>query len=377
MDFKIDKTDGNARAGIIKTAHSSIPTPVFMPVGTVGAVKALDATDLEKFVKPNIILGNTYHLYLRPGDEVIGKLGKLHGFTKFKKSFLTDSGGFQAFSLSDNVKIDDNGITFRSHIDGSQHYFTPKKVLDIQYNLGSDIMMILDDLVALPASSERIKASIERTTRWAEESIEYHRANQKIGKGLTQDIFAIIQGGTDRAFREKSAKELSVMDFDGFAIGGLSVGESNKEMYDTVEWTTQFMPKDKPRYLMGVGTPENLVESVSRGVDMFDCVMPTRNARNGTLFTSFGKINIKSAKFKEDKEPLDSECECMVCKTYSRAYLSHLFRAKEITYFRLGTIHNLFYYQNLMKEMRKAILDGSFKKFKKEFYKKREADSTN
>ncbi len=371
MDFKIDNTDGKARACTIKTAHSTIQTPVFMPVGTVGAVKALDATDLATFIEPQIILGNTYHLYLRPGDNVVKKMGKLHGFTKYPKSFLTDSGGFQAFSLSDNVKIDEGGITFRSHIDGSKHYFTPKKVLDIQYNLGSDIMMILDDLVALPATQERIKASIERTTRWAEESIEYHRANQVEGKGLEQNIFAIIQGGTDKAFREKSARELCALDYDGFAIGGLSVGEVNQDMYDTVEWTTQFMPTDKPRYLMGVGTPEDLVENVERGVDMFDCVMPTRNARNGTLFTSYGKVNIKASRFKEDERPLDPECGCMVCKTYSRAYLCHLYRAKEITYYRLGTIHNLYYYLNLMKDMREAILNNSFSEFKKEFYAKR------
>ena len=372
MKFQIDNCDNKARACTIKTKHSTIQTPVFMPVGTVGAVKALDATDLENFLNPEIILGNTYHLYLRPSDKVVAKMGKLHGFTKFPKSFLTDSGGFQAFSLSDNVKIDEDGITFRSHIDGSKHYFTPKKVIDIQYNLGSDIMMILDDLVALPATQERIKASIERTTRWAKESIEYHRQNQAEGKSLDQNIFAIIQGGTDKAFREKSAKELCAMDYDGFAIGGLSVGEANQDMYDTVEWTTQFMPEDKPRYLMGVGTPEDLVENVSRGVDMFDCVMPTRNARNGTLFTSFGKVSIKGAKFKEDPLPIDPECGCMVCKTYSRAYLCHLIRAKEITYFRLATIHNLYYYLNLMKQMREAILENRFESFKEEFYKKRQ-----
>jgi queuine tRNA-ribosyltransferase len=372
MDFHIDNRDNKARACTIKTAHSTIKTPVFMPVGTVGAVKALDATDLQTFIKPDIILGNTYHLYLRPSDEIVNKMGKLHGFTKFSKSFLTDSGGFQAFSLSDNVKIDENGITFRSHIDGSKHYFTPKKVLDIQYNLGSDIMMILDDLVALPATKDRIKASIERTTRWAKESIEYHRANQKKGIGIEQNIFAIIQGGTDKAFREKSAKELCELDFDGFAIGGLSVGESSADMYNTVEWTTKFMPQDKPRYLMGVGTPEDLIENIQRGIDMFDCVMPTRNARNGTLFTSYGKVNIKSAKYKEDNKPLDSECGCMVCQTYSKAYLNHLFRAKEITYFRLATIHNLYYYLNLMREAREAILENRFVEFKREFYQKRE-----
>lgn len=371
MQFFIDETDGNARACTIKTAHSTIQTPVFMPVGTVGAVKALDATDLNTFLKPEIILGNTYHLYLRPNDNVVKTMGGLHGFTKFPKSFLTDSGGFQAFSLSDNVKIDENGITFRSHIDGSKHYFTPQKVIDIQNNLNSDIMMILDDLVALPATQERIKASIERTTRWAQESIDYHRANQAKGIGVNQNIFAIIQGGTDKAFREKSAKELCAMDFDGFAIGGLSVGEVNTEMYDTVEWTTQFMPTDKPRYLMGVGTPEDLVENVSRGVDMFDCVMPTRNARNGTLFTSFGKVTIKAKQYETDALPIDPECNCMVCQNYSRSYLRHLFRSREITYFRLATIHNLYYYLDLMKQMREAILENRFEAFKTEFYAKR------
>jgi len=372
MRFQIDKTDGRARACTIETAHSIVQTPVFMPVGTVGAVKALDATDLQTFLEPQIILANTYHMYIRPGDDVVAKMGKLHGFTKFSKSFLTDSGGFQAFSLSDNVKIDEGGITFRSHLDGSKHYFTPKKVIDIQHNLGSDIMMILDDLVALPATQERIAASIDRTTRWAKESIDYFRAKQREGIGVDQNIFAIIQGGTDKAFREKSARELCALDFDGFAIGGLSVGESNRDMYDTVEWTTPFMPEEKPRYLMGVGTPEDLVENVYRGVDMFDCVMPTRNARNGTLFTSFGKVNIKKACYTTDDAPIDPECGCMVCKTYSRSYLRHLFRAREITYFRLATIHNLYYYLDLMKQMREAIMQRRFEAFREAFYKKRE-----
>ena len=372
MEFQIDNTDGKARACTIKTAHSTIQTPVFMPVGTLGAVKSLDALDLQTFIKPEIILGNTYHLYLRPNDEVIRTMGKLQKFTQFPKSFLTDSGGFQAFSLSKNVKIDEGGITFASHIDGSKHYFTPKKVIDIQHNLGSDIMMILDDLVALPATQERIKASIERTTSWAKESIEYFREKQKEGVGEQQNIFAIIQGGTDKHFREKSAKELCALPFDGFAIGGLSVGEANQDMYDTVEWTTQFMPLDKPRYLMGVGTPEDLVENVSRGVDMFDCVMPTRNARNGTLFTSFGRVNIKKACYTTDESPIDPECECMVCQNYSRAYLRHLYRARELTYFRLGTIHNLYYYLNLMKEIRLSIVDEGFDEFKLDFYGRRE-----
>jgi len=371
MHFQIDATDGDARAATLTTAHSTIQTPVFMPVGTVGAVKALDALDLQSHINPQIILGNTYHLYLRPGDETVAQMGGLHGFTKFPRSFLTDSGGFQAFSLSDNVKYAEDGITFRSHIDGSKHHFTPQKVLDIQYNLGSDIMMILDDLIALPAEQERIAESIARTTRWAERSILYHRQKQAEGIGTDQNIFAIIQGGTDRAFRKQSAEELTALDFDGFAIGGLSVGEPNQAMYDTVEWTTPFMPTDKPRYLMGVGTPEDLVENVARGVDMFDCVMPTRNARNGTLFTSFGKINIKAARFTTDEDPIDPECGCMTCQNYSRSYLRHLYRARELTYFRLGTIHNLYYYLHLMEEIREAILAGKFSEFRKEFFRKR------
>lgn len=372
MKFNIDKTDGKARACTIKTAHSTIETPVFMPVGTVGSVKSLDAKDMYEELGAKIILGNTYHLYLRPNDEVVKHFGGLHGFTKFPNSFLTDSGGFQAFSLSDISKADENGIKFKSHIDGSEHYFTPKKVLDIQYNLNSDIMMILDDLVALPATRERIALSIQRTTEWAQKAIEYHMEQKSKGVGIEQNLFAIIQGGTDKEFREKSAKELCALsDYDGYAIGGLSVGEANQDMYDTVEWTTQFMPESKPRYLMGVGTPEDLVENVERGVDMFDCVMPTRNARNGTLFTSFGKINIKASKFRLDKNPIDPECDCHTCKNYSRGYISHLYRAKELSYFRLASLHNLHYYLNLMKEMRKAILEGKFKEFKEDFYSKR------
>ena len=372
MKFNLDATCKNARACTIQTAHSTIQTPIFMPVGTNATIKALDVNDMQKLLDTQIILANTYHLYLRPGDEIVKKLGKLHGFTKYDRSFLTDSGGFQAFSLSDISKADDNGIMFKSHIDGSKHYFTPSKVLDIQYNLGSDIMMILDDLVALPTTKERLKISVERTSRWAEESIKYHRQKQLDGVGIDQNIFAIIQGGIDKEFRKISAKSLCAMDFDGFAIGGLSVGESNQAMYDTVEFTTRFMPKDKPRYLMGVGTPEDLVENIERGIDMFDCVMPTRNARNGTLFTTFGKINIKSARYKLDDTPIDLACNCYTCKRYSRAYLNHLYRAKELTYFRLASLHNLHYYLTLVKEARKAILKGEFQTFKREFYNNRD-----
>ena len=371
MKFEIDAVDEQARACTIQTKHSTIQTPVFMPVGTAAAIKAVDTLDLNNYLQPQIILANTYHLYLRPGQDIIKSQGGLHRFSGFDKSFLTDSGGFQAFSLNANTKMFEDGIEFASHIDGSKHLFTPQKVLDIQYSLGSDIMMILDDLPALPATKNRIKDSIQRTTRWAKESINYHKLQQSRGLGKDQNIFAIIQGGIDKEFRKLSATQLTQMDFDGFAIGGLSVGEANQDMYDTVQYTTPLMPKDKPRYLMGVGTPEDLVENVARGVDMFDCVMPTRNARNGTLFTTFGKINIKAARFKNDSDPIDPKCECVVCQNYSRSYLNHLIRAKEITYFRLASIHNLHYYLTLMAQMRTAIVEKRFNAFKKEFYAQR------
>ncbi|NPA88223.1 MAG: tRNA guanosine(34) transglycosylase Tgt [Epsilonproteobacteria bacterium] len=372
MDFKIDAVDNKARACTIKTAHSEIKTPIFMPVGTAAAVKSLDAIDMTEILDAPIILGNTYHLYLRPGDEVIAKLGGLHGFSGYKRSFLTDSGGFQAFSLGNNVKFTDEGIWFKSHIDGSKHFFSPEKVIDIEYNLNSDIMMVLDDLIPLPNTKERIKKSIERTTQWAYRSLVHH-----VKKGKKNNLFAIIQGGTDFEFRKISAESLVSLEyeghtFDGFAIGGLSVGEENQLMYDTIEATTPYMPEDKPRYLMGVGTPEDIIEAIDRGVDMFDCVMPTRNARNGYLFTSFGTLRIKNAQYKLDDSPIDPECNCYTCKNFSRAYLNHLFKAKELTYFRLASIHNLHYYLNLVKKARKAIIEGRFKEFKKEFYSKRQ-----
>ena len=371
MKFKIDNTDNNARATTLIMAHGEVNTPVFMPVGTQAVVKALDFNDMLN-LGAQIILGNTYHLYLRPTSKIIKEFGGLHGFSNFPNNFLTDSGGFQAFSLSDNSKPDENGIMFKSHIDGSKHYFTPKSVLDTQYDLNSDIMMILDDLVALPNTKERIKLSIERTTLWAKEAIKYHIEQKEKGIGLEQNIFAIIQGGIDKEFRKISAEQLcSLEDFDGFAIGGLSVGELNNEMYDTVEYTTSFMPKDKPRYLMGVGTPEDLIENIDRGVDMFDCVMPTRNARNGTLFTSFGRINIKKAEFKSSHESIDKNCKCYTCQNFSRAYLNHLFRAGEFTYFRLASLHNLHYYLDLMRRAREAILNNNWVQFKKDFYQMR------
>lgn len=384
MEFNIDKTDDNARACTIRTAHSEILTPVFMPVGTVGAVKSLDANDLKDILDAKIILANTYHMYLRPGSKVVQEMGGLHGFSKFDRSFLTDSGGFQAFSLRSNTKNDDNGIRFKSHIDGSLHYFTPHSVLDTQYELGSDIMMILDDLVALPkdpnllefiekkALEKRIELSLKRTIKWAREAISYHKTKQKSGIGLDQNIFGIIQGGTDFKARQFCSEALCELDFDGLAIGGLSVGEKNEIMYEVVENLMPHTDPARPRYLMGVGTPEDLVENVERGVDMFDCVMPTRNARNGTLFTHFGKINVKSAIYVRDDSPVDSKCDCYTCRNFSRAYLNHLYRSHELTFYRLASLHNLHYYLNLMKQMREAILKGEFAKFKKEFYSLRE-----
>nr|WP_321427749.1 tRNA guanosine(34) transglycosylase Tgt [uncultured Campylobacter sp.] len=377
MEFQINAKDGAARAGVIKTAHSQILTPVFMPVGTCGAVKSLDTDDINT-LGAKIILANTYHMYLRPGSEVMKKMGGLHGFTGFKGSFLTDSGGFQAFSLSSNSKADENGIKFKSHIDGSAHFFTPTSVLDMEYALSSDIMMVLDDLVALPADIKRLSKAVDRTLKWAKISLEYHAQNsQNDEKIASQNLFAIIQGGTDKELRKRCASELADMRakngraFDGLAIGGLSVGESADDMYECVENTIPHTDESRPRYLMGVGTPENLIENIYRGVDMFDCVLPTRNARNGTLYTSFGKLSIKNARFASDESALDPLCSCHTCKHYSRAFLHHLFRAKELTFYRLASLHNLHFYLNLMSEARAAIIQKRFDTFRAKFYSDR------
>ncbi|MCI7247553.1 MAG: tRNA guanosine(34) transglycosylase Tgt [Campylobacter sp.] len=377
MEFQINAKDGAARAGVIKTAHSEILTPVFMPVGTCGVVKSLDTDDINT-LGAKIILANTYHMYLRPGSEVMKKMGGLHGFSGFKGSFLTDSGGFQAFSLSNNSKADENGIKFKSHIDGSAHFFTPTSVLDMEYTLCSDIMMVLDDLVALPADIKRLSKAVDRTLKWAKISLEYHAQNsQNDEKIARQNLFAIIQGGTDKELRKRCANELADMRakngraFDGLAIGGLSVGESADDMYECVENTIPHTDESRPRYLMGVGTPENLIENIYRGVDMFDCVLPTRNARNGTLYTSFGKLSIKNARFASDESALDPLCSCHTCKHYSRAFLHHLFRAKELTFYRLASLHNLHFYLNLMGQARQAILDGRFEGFRAKFYSDR------
>ena len=377
MEFQINAKDGAARAGVIKTAHSQILTPVFMPVGTCGVVKSLDTDDINT-LGAKIILANTYHMYLRPGSEVMKKMGGLHGFSGFKGSFLTDSGGFQAFSLSANSKADENGIKFKSHIDGSAHFFTPTSVLDMEYALSSDIMMVLDDLVALPADIKRLSKAVDRTLKWAKISLEYHAQNsQNDEKIARQNLFAIIQGGTDKELRKRCASELADMRakngraFDGLAIGGLSVGESADDMYECVENTIPHTDESRPRYLMGVGTPENLIENIYRGVDMFDCVLPTRNARNGTLYTSFGKLSIKNARFASDESALDPLCSCHTCKHYSRAFLHHLFRAKELTFYRLASLHNLHFYLNLMDQARTAIIQKRFDAFRAKFYSDR------
>ena len=365
MQFHIQAKVGKARACNFTLPHGVVTTPIFMPVGTQGVIKGLSSIDIKELLQTNLILANTYHLYLRPGIETLKKSGGIHNFANFHDNYLTDSGGFQAFSLGNNVKHSDKGIAFQSHIDGSRHFFTPEKVLDIEYAINSDIMMILDDLVGLPATNERLIESVRRTTKWARQSIAYHK-EQKQKYDLKNKIFAIMQGGIDYEMRKRSASELVELDFDGYAIGGLAVGESNEAMYECLDYACDFLPSNKPRYLMGVGTPQNLLEGIDRGVDMFDCVMPTRNARNATIFTNNGKINIKKACYKQDFNPLDTKCSCFTCKNYSRAYLHHLFRANEITYHRLASIHNLSFYINLMREAREAILNQTWDSFKKQ-----------
>jgi queuine tRNA-ribosyltransferase len=357
--FEVCGRDGTARAGLLRTPHGVVETPVFMPVGTAGSVKALAPDDLHS-LKIGIILGNTYHLHLRPGGGLIARRGGLHAFSAWDKAILTDSGGFQAFSLAALSRVGEDGVTFRSHLDGSKHLFTPEKVMSIQTDLGSDVMMVLDECLPYGASRDVTSASVERTTRWAVRCLEAAPREQREGRLL----FAVAQGGFFPDLRAASVEQLSARDFDGFALGGLSVGESRAEMYDLVRFAAPLLPEDKPRYLMGVGTPEDIVTGIAAGLDMFDCVLPTRNARNGTLFTSRGKINIKRREFAEDDGPLDPDCSCYTCRTFSRAYLRHLFKAGEILSYRLNSLHNLAYYLNLTRGAREAILQGSFAAFR-------------
>jgi len=358
IDFQVSNQDGTARAGKLDTHHGNILTPIFMPVGTLGTVKAAAPEEL-KALGTQILLGNTYHLHLRPGDELIHKLGGLHRFMNWDGPILTDSGGFQVFSLAKLLKREEEGVVFRSHIDGRKVKLTPESSIAIQQNLGSTIMMCFDECLELPAEREKVQRSLELTSRWA--------TRCKDARTTDQALFGIIQGGGEEDLREESLQQLQEIGFDGYAIGGLSVGESNEEMYRVTRHIAPRMPSDLPRYLMGVGEPRDLLEGVEAGVDMFDCVLPTRNARNGSLFTSHGKISIKQARFREDPKPLDPECQCNTCQHYSRAYLRHLYLSGEILGMRLNTLHNLHFFLNLMKNARNAILENRFAAFKKEF----------
>jgi queuine tRNA-ribosyltransferase len=358
--FELIKKDpfSKARLGKIETAHGSFTTPAFMPVGTQGTIKSLTPEELVE-IGVEAILGNTYHLYLRPGYETIGRLGGLHKFIHWERPILTDSGGYQVFSLGSLRKISEEGVTFHSHLDGSLHFLTPEKVMEIQRNLGSDIAMVLDECVPYPSPYEYVKESISLTTRWAKRCLQVRQESDPA-------LFAIVQGGMYRDLREESAKDLVQMNFQGYAMGGLSVGEPKSMMLEIVDWTTQFLPENGPRYLMGVGTPEDILDAVMLGIDLFDCVLPTRNARNGTLFTSRGKVSIKQAQYADDGKPIDETCLCYTCRHYSRAYLRHLYLANEILSSRLNTIHNLFYYMNWMKSIQEAIRENRLADFFRE-----------
>jgi queuine tRNA-ribosyltransferase len=373
VTFTLTHRDGRARRGVLTTAHAQIETPVFMPVGTQGVVKAMTARDLEE-LGASIILGNTYHLYLRPGDALIARHGGLHRFSSWNRAILTDSGGYQVFSLAARRTIDEEGVHFRSHLDGSAHLLTPEKAVDVQAHLGSDIAMVLDECPALPSSPDTLRTSVELTGRWArrcrERLLEIRGGVSGVrATNPEQAQFGIVQGGTSRELRAMSAELTRVIGFEGYAIGGLSVGEAAEEMNNVVEQTAALLPEEQPRYLMGVGTPLDIVEAVARGVDMFDCVLPTRNARNGQLFTSEGPINIKNAQYAEDDGPADPGCACPTCTRYSRAYLRHLFLAGEITASTLNTLHNLYFYLDTMRRIRDAISFGTFEKFRQTFHR--------
>jgi queuine tRNA-ribosyltransferase len=357
-----------ARAGAFETSHGVVQTPIFMPVGTQGTVKAITQRALEHDVDAEIVLSNTYHLYLRPGTEILEKAGGLHKFMNWNRPILTDSGGFQIFSLTDLRKLKADGVEFRSHLDGSSHYFTPKKVIEIQRSIGSDIMMPLDECTPFPCEYDYAKKSKELTSKWAVENKNAFE-NSKPLYDHSQFLFGIIQGSIYKDLRESSAADLTKLDFDGYSIGGLAVGEPIETMYEIVNFTTDFMPEEKPRYLMGVGRPENILEAISFGIDMFDCVMPTRNARNAYLFTSQGIVSMRNTAYKDDYTALDKNCNCYTCSQFSRAYLRHLFNSKEVLALELATIHNLSFYLNLVRESRERIIDGSFIEWKNNFSK--------
>ena len=359
--FHIEKTcsETKARAGILTTPHGSIPTPVFMPLATQGSVKTLAPDDLRD-IEVKMLLGNTYHLYLRPGIEIISQLGGLHRFMAWEGPLLTDSGGFQVFSLGHLRQISDEGVLFRSHIDGSEHFLTPELAIGIQEELGADIIMAFDECAPYTDDLQSIGKAMKRTHLWAERCLKKHQRKD-------QALFGIAQGGTSIALRKESTEHLIALDFPGYAIGGLSVGEPKELMYSVAQETAAMLPDNKPRYLMGVGSPEDLVEGVSYGIDMFDCALPTRIARNGAIFTREGRPNIRNARFKSQNEPIDPNCDCYTCRTFPAAYLHHLFKCEELLGYRLATIHNLRFILKLMEEMREAITDGNFHKFKADF----------
>ncbi len=363
--IEIDHTDGGARSGRLITGHGTIETPVFMPVGTQGVVKAMTHRQLEE-LGVTMILSNAYHLYLRPGDELIKRMGGLHNFSGWDGAILTDSGGYQIFSLGVLREIKEDGVLFQSHIDGSRHFLTPEKIVHVQENIGADIAMCLDECVSYPSTFEYTRESVELTTRWARRCLA-----ARSGEG-SQKLFGIIQGGFYPDLRLRSAEDILSLDFDGFAIGGLSVGEPKSLMWDMVDTVIGLMPAGKPRYMMGIGLPEDLLEGVKRGVDMFDCIIPTRFARNGGLFTWDGRINIKNARFTEDEGPIQEGCTCYTCRTFSRAYLRHLTVSHELTSFYLNTIHNVHFYMEFMKKIRSAVSTGTFDGFYHDFKRRYE-----
>lgn len=364
MRYTVESRDPHcaARTGRLALPHGEVETPIFMPVGTQATVKAISQEDLRE-IGAQIILGNAYHLYLRPGTETLEQAGGIHGFMNWDRPVLTDSGGFQVFSLSALNKITPEGVHFQSHLDGSRHFFTPEKAIDNQISIGADIMMCFDDCTAFPVTREKAEKSMRMTHDWAVQC----KARWEAREASKQALFGIVQGSVFEDLRRESAQGLVSLDFPGYAIGGVSVGESKEEMIQAVEWAAPHLPEEKPRYLMGVGPPEDILNAIERGVDMFDCVMPTRNARNGSLFTSTGKLNIKNARYARDFGPPDAACACPVCRTYTRAYLHHLYRAKEILSLRLNTLHNLFFMLQLADSARKAIRDGRFLDFKRSF----------
>ena len=371
MKFTLEKTDplSQARAGLIETDHGSIQTPIFMPVGTSATVKGVHQRELENDIKAQIILGNTYHLYLRPKMEVLEAAGGLHKFMNWGKPILTDSGGFQVYSLSGRRKITEEGVRFKSHIDGSYHFFSPEYAMDVQRTIGGDIIMAFDECTPYPCDYHYAKRSMKMTHRWLKRCCE-HFDNTPDKYGYSQTLFPIVQGSTYKDLRKQSAEAIVSFEREGNAIGGLSVGEPADEMYAMTEVVTAVLPKDKPRYLMGVGTPANILENIALGIDMFDCVMPSRNARNGMLFTSEGTINIKNKKWEKDFSPIDPNGESFVDSTYSKAYLRHLFAAKELLGKQIATIHNLGFYIWLVNEARKRIVDGTFYDWKEQMVKK-------